>query len=129
MIIIFKYICAYVHTRQTPLWFGCFLFVSRFACLSDVGVRMVSCALIEGTSAPIEKSLEFNVVCMHLLTEFNTMSTLRERSGVNSSVRVIGFGSIRCHCTSQVVEFGTWRQPHHHMKLASSSGLPRGNKG
>ena len=109
--------------------FGVFFVRLTFACLSDVGARMVSCALIEGAGAPIEKNLEFNVVCMHLLTEFNTMSTLRERSGVNSSVRVIGFGSIRCHCTSQVVEFGTWRQPHHHMKLASSSGPPRGNKG
>ena len=116
-----------MHTRQTPLWFGCFLVRLTFACLSDVGVRMVSCALMEGTGAPIEKSLEFNVVCMHLLTEFNTMNTLRERSGVNSSVRVIGFGSIRSR-TSQVVEFGTWRQPHYHMKLASSSGPPRGNK-
>ena len=129
MIIIFKIcMCVCAHTANTIVVWMLFIRLT-FACLSDVGVRMVSCALIEGTSAPIEKSLEFNVVCMHLLTEFNTMSTLRERSGVNSSVRVIGFGSIRCHCTSQVVEFGTWRQPHHHMKLASSSGLPRGNKG
>ena len=82
MIIIFKIcMCVCAHTANTIVVWVFFVRLT-FACLSDVGVRMVSCALIEGTSAPIEKSLEFNVVCMHLLTEFNKLSILWECSGV-----------------------------------------------
>ena len=59
-----------------------FSFVSRFACLSNVGVRILSGALIEETSAPIENTAKNSILCAHLLTEFNKMSTLWECSGV-----------------------------------------------
>ena len=76
-------ICMYVHTQPTPLFLeGTFCLFRVFIVFQ---ILVCSCCLVHLLNASCsnrECSLEFKVLCMHLLTEFNKASMLHEYNGV-----------------------------------------------